>query len=117
MCIDYYLGSIVHSIVIKYTFQNEEFHRSSTMLLDIAYLQYSNYHNISCNFKIVYICSRRERRNCLSDGYLIIQKVSCGTTKYIIYDIIVKQTVCTDIAHRVSYDITVQLMENNLHYS
>ena len=59
----------------------------------------------------IYICNRKERRNCLSDGYLIILKVSSGITKYIIndiYDIIAKQIVYTDVVHRVSYNITMQ---------
>ena len=88
-------------------------------MVDINYLLYSNYNNIACNFEIIYICSRRERRNCLSDGYLIIYKVSSGMTKYIIndiYDVIVKQIVYTDVVHLVSYNITMQLVENSLHY-
>ena len=39
-----------------------------------------------------------------------------GKTKYIIndiYDIIVKQLVRTDVVHRVSYNITMQLVENS----
>ena len=43
--------------------------------------------------------------------------MSRGKTKYIIndiYDIIVKQIVYTVVVHRVSYNITMQLVENSL---
>ena len=43
--------------------------------------------------------------------------MSSGKTKCIIndiYDIIVKQIVCTDVEHRILYNITMQLVENSL---
>ena len=46
--------------------------------------------------------------------------MSSGKTKYIIddiHDIIVKQIVYTDVAHRVSYNIAMQLVENSLRHS
>ena len=45
--------------------------------------------------------------------------MSSGKTKYIIndiYDIIVKQIVYNDAVHRVLYNITMQLVENSVHY-
>ena len=45
--------------------------------------------------------------------------MSSGKTKYIIndiYDIIVKQIVYTDVVHRVSCNIGMQLVENSLDY-
>ena len=65
------------------------------------------------------MCSRREWRNSLSVGYLIIKKVCSGKTKYIIndiYDVIVKHIVYTDVDHHVLYSIAMQLVENSLYY-
>ena len=67
----------------------------------------------------IYMCSRREWRNSLSDGYLITYKVCSGKTKYIIndiYDIIVRQIVYTDVVHHVLCCIAMQLVENSLYY-